>query len=267
VNLSGISIGLAAAIDDSVIRAIAPRIEAAGFRGLWLNDTPDGDSLAGLRSAAEVTTHLRLATGVIPLDRRPASAVVRAMAGLPTDRLVLGISAGAGKGTLDQLADGIDTIRASSDVPILVGALGPRLRHLAATRADGVLFNWLTPQAARTAMSDLRRDSASAGRDAIGALYVRATIDSAALPALAAEAARYQAIPSYAANFDRIGARAIDTTIDGTDPEAFAERIGELSAIVDELILRIVAPDTSIESHVRFLDTVSSVAARIRQTP
>ncbi|HEX6956233.1 MAG TPA: LLM class flavin-dependent oxidoreductase, partial [Agromyces sp.] len=68
---AAVSLGLPGTTDRETLRALAPRLERLGFHALWLNDVPGGDSLAGLRAAGEVTDRLRLATGVIPLDRRP----------------------------------------------------------------------------------------------------------------------------------------------------------------------------------------------------
>ena len=76
MDLSRVSIGLPGATPHELVSALAPRIEQLGLRGLWLNDTPGGDSLAGLRAAAAATSVLRLGTGVIPLDRRSARGIL-----------------------------------------------------------------------------------------------------------------------------------------------------------------------------------------------
>ena len=71
----------------------------AGRDSFWVNDTPGADSLERLAAAACVTSRIRLGTGVIPLDRRPAGEIiarVRELA-LPTERLILGVGpVGAG---------------------------------------------------------------------------------------------------------------------------------------------------------------------------
>ena len=138
-----LSIGLTGTTDADTIRALAPRIERLGFSALWLNDVPGGDSLEGLRIAAAATGTLRLATGVIPLDRRPADSLD--LAGLPVDRTTIGIGSGGAPHPLALVRDGIATLREATEAAIVVGALGPRMRRLAAEQADGVLYNWLTP--------------------------------------------------------------------------------------------------------------------------
>ena len=250
-----ISIGLAGELEPGWIRALAPRIEAAGFRALWLNDTAAGDSLAGLAVAAEVTTTLGLATGVIPIDRRPASAIAASLGALalPEDRLLIGVGSGGASNALERVAAAVESLRAATGAPILVGALGPRMRRLGGEVADGVLLNWFDPAAAGAATDDLHRQS-PAGHSA---LYVRTIVDGQARAALATEAARYESIPSYAANFARMRTTGLEAAIDGSDPERRAERVGEFAAAVDELVLRVITRDSTLRSYLGFLDALA----------
>jgi alkanesulfonate monooxygenase SsuD/methylene tetrahydromethanopterin reductase-like flavin-dependent oxidoreductase (luciferase family) len=252
MDLDRISIGLPGATAHGTLRQLAPQIEAAGFRGLWLNDTPDGDSLAGLEIAAIATTRLALATGVIPLDRRPANEIAGRLAGLPADRLTIGIGSGGPTHALARVAEAIEILRPLA--PVLVGALGPKMRRLGAQHSDGVLLNWLTPATATAAVDDMRRDAA--GRQVRAALYVRTIVAPEALPALAAEAAGYQSSGSYAANFERLGIRAIDAIVDGSAPGALAGRVREYLESVDELVLRVVTGSTTLASYLRFIEAV-----------
>lgn len=228
-----VSLGLTGAIDHEVLAHLAPRVEAAGFAALWLNDVPGGDALAGLAVAASTTSTLRLGAGVIPLDRRSAPQIAAAVfsLGLPQHRLTIGVGSGGPHDALARVRAGVETLRDALTAPVLVGALGPRMRRLAAESADGVLLNWVTPASATTAVDDLRRDGG--GHVAV---YVRTAMDDAALPALRAEAARYAAIPSYAANFAREGADPLDATIRPGGLRAALQAY----AAVDELVLRAV---------------------------
>ena len=252
MDLSRVSIGMLGATPHDVLRTLAPQIEAAGFRGLWLNDNPGGDSLAGLRAAAAVTSTLKLATGVIPLDRRPASQIIAALGDLPLDRVSIGVGSGGPKDALARVHEGVALLRQHATV--LVGALGPRMRALGAAEADGILLSWLTPDAARDAIDDLRRD---AGENAArGVLYARAAVFPEALPALREEAERYGSYPQYAANFARLGIEPIDASIYGTT--GLAHRIGDYTAVVDELVLRVITGDTSLASYQRFIEAVAA---------
>ncbi|MGL1765637.1 hypothetical protein ACSTIQ_00010, partial [Vibrio parahaemolyticus] len=67
-------------------------------------------ALAALAAAARVTRTLHLATGVVPVDRRPAAQIAAEVASLalPLDRLTLGIGSGiATEGALARVGDAI----------------------------------------------------------------------------------------------------------------------------------------------------------------
>lgn len=241
------SIGIAGAVPHATVRRIAPLVEAAGYHALWVNDTPDGDALAALAVAAEVTSTLGLATGVIPLDRVGGAEIAERVRDLPAERLRIGVGSGQSRHGLGLLRAGVDELRSGCDLPIVIGALGPRTRALAAQIADGILLSWLSPAAAAEAMADLRRDAA--GRRVAGVLYARTIAEAAARPVLEQEVARYAGYRSYAANFARLGLDPRHTTIDLTTPGA-AERFDA----VDELVLRAVTPTGAEREIVRLLE-------------
>lgn len=248
---AAVSIGIHGRTPPESVRALAPRVERLGFAALWINDVPGGDSLTGLRAAAEVTTTLGLATGVIPLDRRPAGELD--LAGFPAERTTLGIGSGGASRPLRLVEDGLATLREATGAELVLGALGPRMRRLAAERADGVLLNWLTPAAAADADRELR---AQAGERAVRSiLYVRTIADPSARPALEREAEAYDAIPAYAANFERLGFRAIDATLDGA-AGAGAHRLAGFD-VVDELVLRAITPTGGLADLERFAEEAS----------
>ncbi len=256
MDVSRLSIGLAGALDEAVLAHLAPIIESLGFRGLWLNDTPDGDALAGLSVASAVTSTLRLGTGVIPLDRRTPTEILGALSGLPQWRLTIGVGSGAAQHALGMVARGVRELTERSEASIVVGALGPKMRRMAAQAADGALFNWLTPAAATDAMNDLHRDAH--GRDVRGVLYVRTAMTVDARGALRAESDRYGSRPKYAANFARIQASAIDTTIDGSVPGALAARVTEYEQRVDEVVLRAITAEQTLGSYIEFIEKVAA---------
>jgi alkanesulfonate monooxygenase SsuD/methylene tetrahydromethanopterin reductase-like flavin-dependent oxidoreductase (luciferase family) len=241
-----LSIGIPGSTDAAIVRRISPLIEAAGYATLWVNDTPDGDALTTLAVAAEVTSTLRLATGVIPLDRLSAAQILERVLDLPADRLTLGVGSGGARHGLDLIERSVAELR-DAGIPLVVGALGPRTRALAARIADGILFNWLSPAAAGEAMADLRRDAG--GRAVRGILYARTIAEPAARPALEAEAARYGGYPSYAANFARLGVAPLATTIDLAEPDAVHRY-----AAVDELVLRVVTATGAGDELVRVIE-------------
>lgn len=247
-----ISLGVAAAIGPEVAGALAPAVEAAGFHALWVNDTPGADSLAVLAAAARVTQRLTLATGIIPVDRRPARGVgVDVDTGeLPQDRLVLGIGAGrATHGALQLVRDAASALRLVTSARIVIGALGPRMRRLAVEESDGVLLSWLTPEV-------VRRQAAEARAVAPGthvAVYVRTALDPDAQSRLQAETARYAAVPAYAANFERTRMRPEDTVMDAA-AHPIADRLEQYRNGPGEVILRVVTARDTLEDYLRFID-------------
>jgi len=248
-----LSVGIAAALGPDAAAEIAPAVERAGFHALWVNDTPGADALAVLAAAAAVTDRLVLATGVIAVDRRDAPSVladVRRL-GLPEERLVLGIGAGAGgPGSLDRVHEAAGILGSESSAGVVVGALGPRMRRLAAESSDGPLLSWLTPQAAAGQAEESR--AVSPGTRVV--LYARAAVEPAATAALAEEAARYAAIPSYAANFARLGVDVSDTVLPQPSDDGIAAGVRRYRGAVDELVLRAITPDTRLDSYLRFVD-------------
>jgi len=249
VSRGVVSLGLAGSLGPDAVAEIAPAVERAGFHTLWINDTPDGDALAALAAAARVTERLQLATGVVPVDRRPAAAIAEAVAslGLPRDRLTLGIGSGvAREGALARVREAIDVLH-DADLPrVLVGALGPRMRRTGAERAEGVLLNWVPSTEAR-AQSEALHAIAPAAHVAV---YVRTAIVSAARSRLDAETARYASFPNYAANFERMGVDAADTTI--RDVTELGDALEAYTAATDEVVLRAIVPEDTVEAYVDF---------------
>lgn len=255
MRLDRVSLGLPGATDPAIIARVASRAEQAGFRALWLNDTPSGDALAGLAVAAEHTTTLGLATGVIALDRRPAPSLVPLLSALPLDRVTLGVGSGAVRvGALARVREGVADLRAATTASVVVGALGPAMRELGATVADGVLLSWLRPTDAQTAMADLRRQAANPA--VRGVLYARAIVEADARAALEAECARYASLPQYAAHLERWGAQAVDTTIDGS-AGSLVDQVEAYTSVVDELVLRAI---TATATEAELLHVIERVA-------
>ncbi|QKJ18979.1 LLM class flavin-dependent oxidoreductase [Microbacterium hominis] len=254
-----VSIGVAAGIGPARIARLAPRIEAAGFHGLWVNDTPGHDALAALAAAGRATTGLTLATGVLPVDRRPAADIVDRVVelGLDTclDRVVLGLGSGQLRtGAVDAVARATAELRvALPGARIVVGALGPRMRRRGAAASNGLLLSWLTPDLAR-AQADEAHAIAPAAHVA---LYVRTTMDAAARAHLHDEAARYAAFPAYAANFARLGIEVGETVIEAEEAGA---RIAAYRAAVDEVVLRIVTASDDADADDAFVAAAAAHA-------
>ena len=252
-----VSLGVAASIGPESAAQLAPLVEAAGFHALWVNDTPGADALEVLAAAAGTTRRLILATGVLPVDRRSAAQIVAQVRvrGLPQDRLVLGIGSGqAQRGALALVRDAAAELRAALTAPILVGALGPKMRGVGVEHADGVLLSWLPPADARAQSSEAH----AAAADSHIALYVRAGLDPAAQERLRTETARYAGFPSYAANFARLGIDPDDTVLDAANHD-IAARLDDYRRGVDEVVLRAITVGDSLDDHRLFIDRARSL--------
>src|SRR5699024_4908454 len=91
LDMARTGFGIMGTIDQEIVRQLAPRVEAAGFRTLWFNQPGSGDALACMQTAAAVTSTLRLGSGVIAVDRNPVAGVIDDIRNreLPLDRCII----------------------------------------------------------------------------------------------------------------------------------------------------------------------------------
>lgn len=261
LDLSRMGFGVTGSLSHDIVRELAPHVEQAGFRTLWINHGGDGgDSLATMQVAIEVTTSLRFASGVIPVDRVPVSEVVASFRekDLPVDRVTIGIGASKPPSPLSTVRDAAETITSSLGVAVVVGALGPKMRRLGVQETDGVLLNWLTPEGARQAMADKAAHLADTPeKDALVALYIRCALGPEARPKLEREASRYDAIPSYAANFRRLGFSALDTSVYATEASGIRSGLEAFTGVVDEPVVRAITATDSLDAYLALVHAVA----------
>jgi len=260
---SKLGFGIVGALDLDTVTAIASRAEELGIDSLWVNDTPGGDSLARIEAAAAVTSSLRLATGVISVDRKPAGKIIEDVErrNLPLDRLTIGIGSSAPPSPLGRMEENLALLRTSLGLPVVVGSLGPKMRRLGADRSSGLLFNWLTPQFALETSDEMRTQAAAVGNAPVeSATYVRTALGRDALPRLEEEAARYSSIPSYAANFRRLGMTAMATAVKGDTPEEVVKATDLFDGTVNHVIVRAITPTDDLEHYLRLLEAIAPLA-------
>ncbi|MCC4906708.1 LLM class flavin-dependent oxidoreductase [Microbacterium sp. cx-59] len=260
-----VSLGVAGSLGPALIARIAGSAERAGFHALWVNDTPDGDALAALAAAAAVTERLVLATGVVPLDRRAPSEISDAVSRIdaPDSRIRIGLGSGAARtGQLALVRDGVRRIRDRQAVGLVVGALGPRMRALAAREADGPLLSWLPPAVA----AEQSRDAHDLAPAARVCLYVRAAVDAAGIERMREEAARYATYPNYAANFARLGVGVESTVLPAPGDDGIAAGLVPYLGAVDEVVLRAIPADDSPDAYARFIDAAAAAITAARDT-
>jgi alkanesulfonate monooxygenase SsuD/methylene tetrahydromethanopterin reductase-like flavin-dependent oxidoreductase (luciferase family) len=236
-----------------VIRAVAREAEGLGYGSFWVNYPGSIDGIEALALAAGrpgVSSR-----SVIPLHTRGPESIARGVRdhALPLGRLLLGVGS-PNPGALGRVRDGIAELRARLRVRLVVAALGPRMCRLAGEVADGVLFNWLTPEHARRSAELVQAGAAAADRHPPTLFaYVRAALGPAAGDRLREEGARYATIPAYADHFARMGVDPVETAIAAPTPDAIASALGRWQGAVDEVVLRAVTGQDTVEETLALL--------------
>jgi len=241
-----------AGIASEIVRASAREAEALGYSSFWVNHPGATDGLVALAAAAQETRRIELGIGVIPLHTRGPDSIVQGVRAnaLPLDRLLLGVGS-PNPDALKRVRAGIAELRSQLSARLIVAALGPQMCRLAGEIADGVLFNWLTPEHARRSAEWVRAGAAAARRQPPKLFaYVRVALGSAALDRVQKEADRYAAIPAYANHFTRMGVKPAETAIAAQSADAIAPALGRWRGAVDEVVLRAVTGKDTVEEHV-----------------
>ena len=102
------------------------------------------------------------------------------------------------------MTEAVAYLRERTPAEIVTGALGPRMRALGATLADGVLLNTVTPDLARAAAAEIRAQATAASRPVPGVyVNVMAGVGTAQIAELGESAAFLKQLPGYAAHFRR----------------------------------------------------------------
>jgi alkanesulfonate monooxygenase SsuD/methylene tetrahydromethanopterin reductase-like flavin-dependent oxidoreductase (luciferase family) len=213
---------------DDVVHAVHAA-ERGGYEAVYVPEISAREAFSTLTLLATRTERIRLASGVIAIDRRDlrttamAAATVQEVAGgrfvlgvgsrLPVDRTRAFLSdlrrLLAGE-TVDG-PDGPDRLdKASGETPLYLAALGPRMCELAGELADGVILNWCTPERVARAREEIAAGAERGGRDP-GAVrvvvYVRTSLEpeEVARAGLREAASHYAAMPKYSRQFEAMG--------------------------------------------------------------
>ena len=250
--------GVTSTIDTTLVQRIAPDIESAGFSYFWSNDIPGGSSFDVLAAFAGVTGAVKLANGIVPIDRLPADQWRERIqaTGLTGDRFVPGIGSGKLEKPIRAMREAISTIREETGRPVIIGALRSNMRRLAAEHANGVLLNWLTAEAAadrRAEMQGIRRD-AGISEPFMTAAFVRVAIGDKAIDRLRHEAEKYESFPSYGKHFDEMGVGAFDTAVAAKSIDEAADGLVPFLRSLDHAVLRCVVDDETDKNHLQLVE-------------
>ena len=239
--------GIAAGLEPEVARAVGKRCAEHGYRSLWSNDHPLASGLATIAEFAAVAPGLDVGVAVLPLDRHepPAIAATVEELGLEPARLWLGIGAGFTKRPLGVVREGIAAVR--SVLPgarVVVAAMGPKMCALAGAEADGVFFNWMTPDFAETARAQVAEGARDAGRSSSPPIfgYVRVAVGDDAGERLAKEESFYRQLhQGYIRHFEALGRPEGTVGIAATDPATVADELRPYDDVLDHVVVRALA--------------------------
>ncbi len=247
-----LAFGIRAGPDRSDLGRLGSVIETLGYAELWVNDTRRDDGLATLAAIAPTTTSLRFGVGVVALSEQSAPTIaerVRA-AGLPSDRLTLGVGSGS-SASLQLVREGVGELRhLLPGVAIGVAAVGPRMARLAGEVADAVIPNWALPDRLRFVRDRVSEGADLAGRDAPRLVaYVRTAVGPGASERLTAEMERYRhASAAYARGFAAQPDELIGVAVDSADPEEVARALEPYRSVADTVVVRGLPPDDSVDA-------------------
>lgn len=235
--------GVAAGLDPEVARPLAERCAGLGYTSLWSNDHPGALGLETLAIFAEPAGNLDLGVAVMALDRHSPAEIAGHVdrVGVDPSRLWIGVGAGFSKrpltairGALPQLRDALPGVR------VVLAAMGPKMCAFAGAEADGVFFNWMTPQFAAEARSHVEAGARDAGRDAPPVLgYVRVAVGDDAPGRLAKEEAFYRDLhDGYRRHFERLDEPAGTVGVAVADRTEAQRRLADYDEVLDVTVCR-----------------------------
>ena len=207
----GLGIDSRLGLSTAQLRDLATEAKALGYQSLWTNASLDYDPIA-LCVAWHERSGLPTGVSVAPIARNPPA--VLALAARTAHELTGGtFTLGIGSGSLTDRPIGavrayLEEVRkVATNVPVVVGALGPQMLRLAGRHAQGAALNWCTPE-------QVAWSRAQVGPNAKLVEYIRVCVDDdvpAARRALAQQILAYALLvrPSgargYRAHFERMG--------------------------------------------------------------
>lgn len=235
--------GVAAGLDPDVAVPLAARCAELGYRSLWSNDHPGALGLETLAVFAEPAPESELGVAVMALDRHSPAEIAGHIdrVGLEPGRLWIGVGAGFSKRPLTRMREALPELReALPGARLVLAAMGPKMCAFAGAEADGVFFNWMTPQFAAEARSHVEAGARDAGRDAPPVLgYVRVAVGDDAPGRLAKEEAFYRDLhDGYRNHFERLEEPAGTVGVAVADRTEAQRRLADYDEVLDVTVCR-----------------------------
>ena len=231
--------------------ALVRDVETRGYHTAWFGEASGGDAITLMTLAASHTRTIGIASGVIPIQTRTPIVLgmsAATLAHVAPGRISLGLGVSSRiiveqwhgvpfHTGLGQIREVVQIVRHAvagervnfegkyyrlknfrSAVPppsapprIVLAALGPEMLELAGEIADGVLLNWIPPEAIPASIEHVRAGARRAGRSLDGfeiACFIRTTVTDApeaARAQLARDITGYAIVDVYSSFFRSIG--------------------------------------------------------------
>jgi len=244
----GRGFGVAAGLDPEVAEPVARRCAEYGYSSLWSNDHPMASGLETLAAFAAGAPELEQGVAVLALDRHEPDAIAAIVGevGIDPSRLWLGIGAGFTKRPLGVVEEGLAAMREvlPKGTRIAVAAMGPKMCALAGAKADGVFFNWMTPEHAAWARERVYEGVRSAGREEPPTIfgYVRVAVGPDARERLEKEEAFYRQLHhGYIRHFQSLGAEPGTVGVAAEDPADARQALRPYEVAIDHIVVRALA--------------------------
>ena len=259
--------------------ALVRDAEARGYHTAWAGETAGGDAITLMTLMASHTERLHIASGVVPIQTRTPVVLgmsAATLAHVAPGRVSLGLGVSsriiveqwhglpfhAGLGQVREVVQIIRMVASGERVTfegkfyrlknfrlatapasppkIVLAALGPEMLELAGEIADGVVLNWIPPEAVPASIAHLEAGARRVGRTLDGfeiAGFIRTTVtdDPAhARAGLARDITGYAIVDVYASFFRSVGYAAEMTAIND------AWRSGDRSGAVRHVSPRVL---------------------------
>lgn len=245
-----VGFGVSASWSAELVTRLACRGEELGYHSFWTSHQQERPALQTIAQIAKATTQMTLGIGAIPLSHAMPEDIAQEVRRwtLPSDRFLLGVGSGEEDGrqsAVDRVHGGLQRLRSLLDCDLVVGALGPRMCHLAGEAADGVLFTLVSPSHARQSAEWVRAGAERAGRlpPKLYA-YVRATVGEGAGERLEHEVVRYMGYPAFERHLRRVGVAPRDLGITARSVDEIRGALDRwrdaMRGCLDELVIRAV---------------------------
>ena len=239
------------ALPAAELVAAAREAEARGYHTAWLGEVSAYDAIVMSTVVATHTERLHVANGVLPVQTRTPVVLGMAAASLnhlAPGRFALGLGLSSKtiveqwhglpfSPALGQIREAVEIVRRvaagervnvegkfyrvknfrltgpvpAAPVRVYLAALGPEMLELAGEIADGVLLNWIPPEAVADSIALVRAGAQRAGRTLDGfelASFIRTCVTDVPGPAretLARDITGYATVDVYASFFRTAG--------------------------------------------------------------